>query len=142
MPKSNRASRKSDQASMSEPRVRSSRELTAAWFSFHAVCERRVCRRAKRCAGGAMPPCFDAFWPLIEEREKMKFRATIKARADGASVNDAIAAGEADAARYDALMASLQAQDQAGPACEPAAPAQPIIVKRVAPPFVTRVRQL
>lgn len=62
-----------------------------------------------------MPPCFRAYWPHIDEREKIKFRTLLRVRADGASVSDAMAAGEADAKKYEATMA-LEIPAQPSPA--------------------------
>jgi len=135
---------KANAASGTPPRY--AREFAAAWFVFYEVCEHRDCRRAKRCTGGAMPPCFAAFWPLVEEREKIRFRAILKARADGADVASAMAAGEADAARHDALLAQEKLRENANAPREaaPLAPVQspPPAIARVAPPRIARVRQL
>lgn len=113
---------------------RSGRELAAAWFGFYEICGHRDCRRGKRCCHGPVPPCFTALWPLVEEREKMMFRATIQARAAGADAAAAMAAGDAEGARYDALEARLAAQ-AAARGIVPAESAS-------APPAIARVRQL
>lgn len=86
---------------------RSPRELVAAWFSFHRVCPERACRRAMRCCGGAMPPCFTLCWPHIPERDKVAMRATFAARLEGVSVEDAMTAGAAEVLKWEALTFGL-----------------------------------
>jgi len=94
-------------ASDSDKPERSPRELAAAWFGLHRVCVHRACRRAKRCCGGATPWCFTACWRHIPERDKVEMRAVFTARGDGASVADAMAAGAAAVAKWEALEARL-----------------------------------
>ena len=127
--------RASGTASQPETLPYSSREFGATWFSFFKVCKNRACARAARCSGGEVPPCFAMLWPLIDEREKVKFRTALKALADGANLREALAAGEADAVGFEALDAALDAaalarNEAAGtvkvPASVPAsAPARP-----------------
>lgn len=144
MPKSRRSAKSVKAAAPAKP-PRSGRAFAADYFSFHAVCKNRTCRRAKRCEGGALPPCFTAFWPHIEEREKMRFRGFIKALANRASVKDAIAAGDAEAARSDAIERQLQQYDRAAatPRAEQTAePPAPLPAITRVPRPVARVRQL
>jgi hypothetical protein len=75
-------------------------EFVALVFGFHQVCANTHCRRAKACKGGGA--CFDVFWPHVPLREKERYRKTITARCSGASIEDAMAAGEAAAQAVDA----------------------------------------
>jgi hypothetical protein len=86
---------------------RSPREIVSAWFGFHRVCPQRACRRAMRCCGGAMPPCFTLCWPHVPERDKVAMRAIFAARHAGASVADAMEAGEIAVVKWDALTFGL-----------------------------------
>ena len=127
------------------------RVFAANWFSFHKYCAEPACRRAQSCAGGADPPCFYAFWRHVPERYKIVFRETIHARGKGLSVVEAMAAGEAEAVRYEELMAKLDAQDAArngaaerNPAPDNSNPAHDnnVHLVRTVPAPAARVRQL
>ncbi len=138
-PKSRRASPKPSQP---ETPPFSAQELAATWFCFYDLCKHRACRRAARCSGGQAPPCFRAFWPLIEEREKVKFRTILKVRADGASASDAMAAGDAAAADYEKMMGP-EAPAQSSPAQAQAAAEVPMPARDHAPSRpAARVRSL
>lgn len=82
-----------------KPREPSHREFIAAWFSFHRYCKSLNCRRARHCEGGENPACVKAFWPQVPDDLKMQLRVMVEQRSAGASVRDAMIAGEAAAAR-------------------------------------------
>jgi hypothetical protein len=68
------------------------------FLKFWRACEPR-CKRAKACMGDQPEACFDRFWSATPLPQKQSLRMAIKARAAGASVADAIKAGnEAEAA--------------------------------------------
>jgi hypothetical protein len=120
-----RASRTHDDAPL-YPRV-----FAAMMFSFHRVCS-NVCRRAQRCTGGVHPPCFVKFWPHVPPRDKAALRAMVAARLKGASLAEAVSAGEAAAVFHDTV-------------CTPPSPevAQgvPEIAAEVPPPVPARTRE-
>ena len=121
------------------------RVFAAMYFSFHRFCAVKTCRRTHRCTGGINPPCFYAFRWHVSEREKMIFRATIKALSEGAGGARAIAAGEAEGERYDALEAkeAADAAERAAREAGAAAPASsPLTVVTGAPPSAPRMRSL
>jgi hypothetical protein len=122
------------------------RVFAAMYFSFHTFCAVKTCRRTHRCTGGINPPCFYTFRWHVSEREKMIFRATIKALSEGAGGARAIAAGEAEGARYDALEAreaARVAEHAAARGAGPAAPSSsPQTVAPRAPPSAPRMRPL
>lgn len=71
-------------------------------FGFQRVCPDLNCRRARCCVGDDKPLCFDVLWPLVAERDKIAVRVMITERKNGRSAVEAVAAGEAAAARFEA----------------------------------------
>jgi hypothetical protein len=58
-------------------------------FSFWSVCREMQCRRARACSGD-VPTCFERHWPHVPEHMKVWLRACVRARCDGASVEEAV----------------------------------------------------
>ena len=88
--------------------TRARRKLCTA-LNFWRVCERKVCRRARGCAGDANA-CFVHFWPHVPEEVKIRIQAGIVARRAGGSEADMVRAGEEALARQRA--AQLPASEQ------------------------------
>jgi hypothetical protein len=107
------------------------RVFAAVMFSFHRVCS-NACRRAQRCTGGVHPPCFMKFWPHVPPRDKAALRAMVAARLKGASLADAVLAGEAAAVFHDAVCA---------PPSPEVAQAVPEMAAEVPPPVPARTRE-
>ncbi len=68
-------------------------------LKFWRMCREPRCRRGKACLGEAQP-CFTRHWALMPEHEKMWLRFAIKARAAGATPQEAMKAGNDARERY------------------------------------------
>jgi hypothetical protein len=87
-------------------------------FRLWEVCDAPACRRAHSCVGD-MHACFERQWAAIPEEEKAWLRAGIKARAAGLSSAEAARAADAEVARHNELMASLNARVSRGAVASP-----------------------
>jgi hypothetical protein len=115
--------------------------FAAMMFSFHRVCS-NACRRAPRCTGGVHPPCFMKFWPQVPPRDKAALRAMVAARLKGASLADAVLAGEAAAVFHDTVVAPKQPPEVAQMVPEIAAEVPPPVPARTREHVRVRVRSL
>jgi hypothetical protein len=73
-------------------------------LKFWRMCREPRCLRGKACLGEAQP-CFTRHWERMPEEEKMWLRFAIKARAAGATPEEAVKAGNDAKARYLAELA-------------------------------------
>jgi hypothetical protein len=69
-------------------------------LKFWRMCLRPRCQRGKSCLGDDAQACFTRHWAIVPEEFKMWLRFVIKARAAGASVQEAMKAGNDARARY------------------------------------------
>jgi hypothetical protein len=74
-------------------------------LKFWRMCRLPRCQRGKSCLGEAQP-CFTRHWEIVPEEFKMWLRFAMKARAAGATVEEAMKAGNDAKARYLALLAN------------------------------------
>lgn len=65
----------------------SAKRKLCSGLMFWTVCGRKGCRRARGCAGDAKA-CFSFFWPHLPEETKIRLRAGIAARHEGASFDE------------------------------------------------------
>jgi len=84
-------------------------------FEFWRVCAEPRCRRAHACLGEPNP-CFNRHWAMIPEQDKVWFRAAVKARIDGHSLEQAGRIGDAEVKRWKEIMG----EDAEPPAADPA----------------------
>jgi hypothetical protein len=129
------------------------RRLVNNVFQFWLVCQDGACERNACCAGDPYA-CHQRWWPWTPERQKARYRAYVKARADGGAHSEALAFAETEVkrladhiarveaeqhARLDALAAAERAQ--CGEAAEPAQRADAAIPAREPPPPRERRRE-
>jgi len=76
-------------------------------FRFWRVCRDKRCRRARGCAGD-MHACFRRHWDALTEEERQWGRALLAALAQGNTMRQAIAAADAERARYRAFQEKLR----------------------------------
>jgi hypothetical protein len=76
------------------------------------VCEHRACKRNEGCAGDPYA-CHARWWPVVPERYKVRHRAIIAARAEGRSVEEALAHAEAEVSRLADHIAFVEVQEDA-----------------------------
>lgn|GEM_PF-5987293 len=92
------------------------REEVRRWtndrFMFWLVCEHRACKRNEGCAGDPYA-CHARWWPFVPERYKVRHRAIVAARAEGRSVEEALAHAEAEVSRLADHIAYIEAQQDA-----------------------------
>jgi len=89
-------------------------------FYFWRACAEKSCRRTKACMGDAVA-CFKRCWPWVYEGDKIFFRAGIKARAAGLSVDEACRAANEEVARSADHIARVEAETLARYSAEQAA---------------------
>jgi hypothetical protein len=94
--------------------MRTPKEVIAGLLGFYRICSNAHCRRGRACRGEGQP-CFATYWWQVPEELKVWVRTVISERCKGASVKDALAAGEADAQRYLDLQARLAAMQSPKP---------------------------
>jgi hypothetical protein len=76
------------------------------YFAVWAICQTKACTRTKRCSGDAKA-CHDRFWPHVPERIKFEFHATLKAAADGLSLEQVQRKVQEELARFDEIARQL-----------------------------------
>jgi hypothetical protein len=81
-------------------------------FQFWSVCAESPCRRRKSCVGDA-DACFERRWWLVPEKIKIFFRAGIKARIAGLSVEEACRVADEEVARSADHIARVDAETRA-----------------------------
>jgi hypothetical protein len=82
-------------------------------YRFWRVCGKE-CRRKRACGAANPRACFLFFWKHVAEEEKVKFRAAIKARHAGHSIEASVRMSEEAAVRWKAMQASLSPLPLAG----------------------------
>jgi hypothetical protein len=75
-------------------------------LKFWRMCLRPRCQRGKSCLGDDARDCFKRHWEIVPEEIKMWIRFAFKARAAGATVQEAMKAGNDAKERYLALLAN------------------------------------
>jgi hypothetical protein len=75
-------------------------------LKFWRMCLQRRCQRGKACLGDDARACFTRHWAIVPEHWKMWIRFAMKARGGGATVQEAIKAGNDAQARYLELQAN------------------------------------
>jgi hypothetical protein len=70
------------------------------YFAFWVICETKICKRAKRCAGDA-EACHDRMWPHVPERMKFELRATLEAKKSGLSAEEVRCRVKEELTRFD-----------------------------------------
>lgn len=91
-----------------DPPIEEVRRWTVCtWFKFWLVCPKKPCRRARACVGDPTA-CFERWWRHIPEEHKVQLRATVKARFEGLSPEDAVRAGLAEKERFIELEADFR----------------------------------
>jgi hypothetical protein len=88
------------------------RRLVNNVFQFWIVCQDGACERVKACAGDPHA-CHQRWWKVVPERSKVKYRAYVRARADGRSHEDASAFVEAELERLADHIARVEAEQMA-----------------------------
>jgi hypothetical protein len=78
-------------------------------FRFWRACHEKRCRRARTCAGD-MHACFEHHWRALTEEERQWGRALLAALAAGNTIEAAIDAADAEAARFAAFAEKLRTQ--------------------------------
>lgn len=78
-------------------------------FHFWRVCAEKSCHRRKACMGDT-EACFERRWPWVHEGDKIFFRAGIKARVAGLSVDEACRVAEEEVARSADHIARVHAE--------------------------------
>ena len=69
-------------------------------LKFWRMCRLPRCQRGKSCLGDDARACFTRHWAIVPEDFKMWIRFALKARGAGASVQEAMKAGNDARARY------------------------------------------
>jgi hypothetical protein len=69
-------------------------------LKFWRMCRLPRCQRGKSCLGDDARACFRRHWAIVPEDFKMWIRFALKARGAGASVQEAMKAGNDARARY------------------------------------------
>jgi len=77
------------------------------YFAFWVICPAKACTRTKRCAGDPKA-CHDRFMPLVPERIKFEFRATLKAIDEGLSLEGVMRKVKEEMARFDEITRGLE----------------------------------
>ncbi|MEJ0074331.1 MAG: hypothetical protein WDO17_02595 [Alphaproteobacteria bacterium] len=77
------------------------------YFAFWHVCERRACKRTKRCAGDAAA-CSARMMPLVPPRMKFELQATLKATNDRLPREAAMQQVKEEMARFDETTRTLE----------------------------------
>ena len=112
-PPANRRTRKPPRGSdLDRGRDAFTRKLNGQ-LGFWSRCGEPQCRRAHTCRGDG-EACFNRFWPMFSERDKIWIREGLLARAAGQSVAEACATADAGVARWDAIVARADARLDAG----------------------------
>ena len=96
------------QAEFDRRRDRQRRHLCNT-FEFWSVCPQSPCRRRKSCAGDA-GACFERWWWVLPEKVKIFFRAGIKARIAGLSIDEACRVADEEVARSADHIARVDAE--------------------------------
>jgi hypothetical protein len=78
-------------------------------FQFWSVCSDRRCQRGQSCSGDA-EACFKRWWWVLPEEARVFFRAGIKARHAGLSVEEAYREADAEVARSAEHIARVDAE--------------------------------
>ena len=79
-------------------------------FLFWRVCGDKACRRTSRCAGGEPEACFDRWWPVVPERDKVYFRACITQMKEGMTAEELGRAARAEVERAAEHIARIEAE--------------------------------
>ena len=82
------------------------------YFHFWIACEDPACKRKEGCAGDPYA-CHQRWWPWTPERYKVRYRAYVKARAEGGTHEQAWAHAEAELERLADHIAWVEAEQDA-----------------------------
>ena len=78
-------------------------------FGYWQICDARVCKRRRGCAGDAQA-CFSRYWWLTPEALKVEYRALVRAVSNGLSGQDALRAAKAEVDRSAEHIARVDAE--------------------------------
>ncbi len=81
-------------------------------FQFWIVCTHQACKRLSGCADDPYA-CHARWWPVTAERHKVRYRAYVRARAEGSSHDQAWAFAKAEVKRLADHIARVEAEQHA-----------------------------